>query len=270
MKHKLIIVEGLPCSGKSTTSRFIAERLGMRYFDEDSQDHPADYGFHAFLQNSELSDFSDEERKTLLANSADISNGIITPLYDCNEELFEKLLPHKIYDFLHWDIEKPLMLDKWRSFAKTAEAENSGYVLNCVFLQNPMCETMMRFGFDESVSAQHISEINEIIKPLSPFVVYLKSSDIRTRINAAVAERGQEWLYFVVDYHCNGAYGKQHDLKGFDGYISALEERQRRELDILSRLDTEHMMIEVPVSDWDSTYEEIIRQLTGDTNGDII
>ena len=33
-EHKLIIVEGLPCSGKSTTGRYIADALGMTYFDE--------------------------------------------------------------------------------------------------------------------------------------------------------------------------------------------------------------------------------------------
>ena len=47
--NKLIIVEGLPCSGKSTTARFIAQQLGMSFVDEGTGDHPTDYEFHAFL-----------------------------------------------------------------------------------------------------------------------------------------------------------------------------------------------------------------------------
>ena len=45
---RLYIVEGLPCSGKSTTSKHIAdllEKSGKKecFFDEGSRDHPADY-----------------------------------------------------------------------------------------------------------------------------------------------------------------------------------------------------------------------------------
>ena len=49
MGAKLYIVEGLPCSGKSTTARYIAGRAGGRFFDEDCAEHPADYTFHAFI-----------------------------------------------------------------------------------------------------------------------------------------------------------------------------------------------------------------------------
>ena len=60
MSHcKLYIVEGLPFSGKSTTSRHIAEALRRRghpvaCWDEGSGNHPADYEFHAFLTESQL------------------------------------------------------------------------------------------------------------------------------------------------------------------------------------------------------------------------
>ncbi|MDE6132070.1 MAG: hypothetical protein K2G04_01650, partial [Oscillospiraceae bacterium] len=29
--HELIIVDGLPCSGKSTVSKYIADKFNMRY-----------------------------------------------------------------------------------------------------------------------------------------------------------------------------------------------------------------------------------------------
>ena len=51
MHHRLYIIEGLPCSGKSTTSAYVAELLEQQgnvcYVDEGSGDHPADYEFHA-------------------------------------------------------------------------------------------------------------------------------------------------------------------------------------------------------------------------------
>lgn len=196
LKTNLIIAEGLPGSGKSTTAAMIAqelERNGVKTVcvDEGVPDHPADY--------------------------AD-------------------------YDFPDFETEREKILEKWRSFVKTADRETV-YVFNCIFLQNPMCETMMRFGMDEKTSEQYIGEIAEIIKPLSPVIVYIDQPNVRAAIDAVLDERGNDWLNAVIDYHVSQGYGKQNGLTGYDGYIKCLEERRIREKNILSALDIESYVI---------------------------
>ena len=88
-------------------------------------------------------------------------------------------------------------------------------------------------------------------------MVYLKSARIAENIRAAIPERGEEWLNSVIDYHCNGGYGKARGLSGFDGYISALKERQSRELYILDRLPVKKLIIDEPQEDWDAAYRRI-------------
>lgn len=46
------------------------------------------------------------------------------------------------------------MLDKWQQFVREATADTV-FVFNCVLLQNPMCETMMRFNMTETESSAH-------------------------------------------------------------------------------------------------------------------
>ncbi|MDF2504566.1 hypothetical protein [Clostridium sp.] len=60
MKHRLIIVEGLPCSEKSSTSKYIANYLkdsdeNMCFVDESTKNHPSDYEIHGYLSKKELS-----------------------------------------------------------------------------------------------------------------------------------------------------------------------------------------------------------------------
>ena len=258
-KRKLIIVEGLPCSGKSTAAKFIAEQTGMTLVDEGTGSHPADYEFQAFLTDADLESFTANERAEIAPHIEKKSGGSIVSLGGFSGGLFDKLLQYKIYDFLPWEKERPVMLDKWREFAGNIGDER--YVFNCVLLQNPMCETMMRFDFDKSVSAQYIAEICGIIKQLSPVVVYLKNSEVCDSVKKASAERGDEWLNAVIDYHCNGEYGKSQGLSGFDGYISALEERQRRELEILGSLDIDSIIIEDPQKDWEKAYADILSKI---------
>ena len=78
----------------------------------------------------------------------------------------------------------------------------------------------------------------------------------------AVEERGNDWLNMVIDYHCNGAYGKSKKLSGFEGYIFALEERQRRELDILSNININHVVLDNPQKNWEAAYRELDKMFT--------
>lgn len=279
MRTRLYIVEGLPCSGKSTTSKFIADQLKEKgknvfYADEAGGNHPADYEFHSYLSEADLQLFSEEEQEQII-NRAELQerinkisqaeeketvlgsrqSGYIVSLGQFDGELFEKLLQYKIYDFLPWQVEMPLMLDKWKHFCDSADEETI-YVFNCCLLQNPMCETMMRFGFSEEQSLQYICQISEIIRPLHPVVVYLKNDNIAESISRTATER-EGWLEAVIDYHVNGAYGNSIGEKGFEGYISCLEERQRRELRILTQIPVQRIVLENPHRNWAATYEKI-------------
>ncbi len=260
---RLYIVEGLPCSGKSTVSAFLAEELNKSYdvcfVDEGTGEHPADYEFHSFISESDLSSFGRTEQAEIISVSEKLYGGYIIPLKCFSGNMFDRLLPHKIYDFLPWETEKPIMLEKWESFAEYS-VTNTVYVFNCVFLQNPMCETMMRFGFSQEKSKEYISRIAEIIKPLNPVIIYLKNNDIRSSVEKTSMER-EGWLDAVIDYHINGAYGKSINAEGLQGYISCLQERQKRELDILSALDIESVVLDNPQRDWNSAYEDIRKLL---------
>ncbi len=235
MKNRLFIIEGLPCSGKSTISAHAAAILEKHtkviFVDEGTGDHPADYEFHALAPAGLLG-----------------AESSIVPLKECSPAMLEQLLPYKIYDGLPWETEKPLMLDRWRTFTVQAQPETI-YVFNCVLLQNPMCETMMRFGFSEAVSAAYIREIAEIIAPMQPVVIYLKNNDVAASVRKAEPER-PGWLEAVIDYHVYGAYGRSIGAKGFDGYIRCLQERQERELRILSGLPVEKLVLDNPQRNW--------------------
>ncbi|WP_101399666.1 zeta toxin family protein [Bifidobacterium pseudolongum] len=198
---RLIIVEGLPGSGKSTTAAMVAVELEARgrnvvCVDEGAVDHPADVGD---------------------------------------------------YNFPDFASERATMLDKWRAFAAHAEPDTT-HVFNCVLLQNPMCETMMRFGMSEDESQQYINDIATIIAPLRPVVIYIDAPDAKTAVDGVLDERGDGWLNAVINYHTSQGYGKAHGLCGYEGYIACLEERRDRELRILRSLSMDSHII-APLSD---------------------
>lgn len=139
------------------------------------------------------------------------------------------------YDFPDFETERRLILEKWRKFVAGAK-KDVVYVFNCIFLQNPMCETMMRFDMDEDSSKNYVIEIENIIKAMNPFIIYIDTPSVKETIDGVLSERGKDWLNAVIDYHLSQGYGKRNNLHGYDGYIKCLEERRLREINILKVL----------------------------------
>lgn len=260
---KLFMVEGVPGSGKSSTAKYIADRLEAKgrnvlCVDEGSGDHPADYEDNAYITGHDLAAFPPGLRERVRTSSEHRLDGYVVPMAPFGGAAGERLKPYKIYESLSWEAEMPLFLDKWARFVNHVENAkgNPAYVFNCVFLQNPMCETMMRFGKPEEESLAFVSQIAERIAPLDPVVVYLKNDEIAQSIQAVAPERG-DWLDEVIAYHVSGAYGRSINAQGFEGYIACLEERQRRELSMLEKLPVRSLVVDNAQRDWDGAHEKI-------------
>ena len=97
MKNRLFIVEGVPCTGKTSISKFIStviSELGEKvlYFPEGASDHLADYNFHAYITNDDLERFSDVEKAILLRDSEYKNSGYVISLDNIKDELFNKII----------------------------------------------------------------------------------------------------------------------------------------------------------------------------------
>ena len=262
MKNRLFILEGVPCTGKTSTSEFVASILRLsgkkvEHFKEGVANHPADYDFHAYITKENFEKFLDNEKEILLNNSEEVKNGYVISLSNIKGELFNKVIQYKIYDMLPWDIEYPIMLSKWAEFYENAKTNDNIYVFDCCFLQNPLCETMMRFNMNPKEIQDYIYNIYKRIEALNPVVIYLKNSDIKQRIQEVSKERDKEWLEAVTEYHTSQGYGKSHGYKGFNGYVECLKARQEIELSILNELNIDKIIIENPFENWEETHMTI-------------
>jgi hypothetical protein len=267
---KLYIVEGPPCSGKSETARYIAELLAesgraASFHDENDMDHPADYTFHAYMTEEQVKALSLEERRQLYSESFQAGGGYVVPLTKISVSLFGKVIPYKIYEKLDWETEKPVMLERWQDFAEKARVSAGSNVFCGCLLQNPVSETMMRFGFSYPEISAHIQDISRLIAPLRPAVVYLRVTDLRALIEDASGSRNAVWLSSAVTYHTTQGYGKRSGLAGFDGYVACLEARQKTELEILEGLPVKKLVLTDPQLDWDAARGEIAAFVTGKT-----
>lgn len=259
MNTKLILVEGLPGSGKSTTAKLIQEILieqnvKAELFMEGNLDHPADYESVAY--------FTEEEFEKLLAELGSLSqifkeNVIVkrgrrllpymkikTELGDeFPDKLLEEISKKDVYE-LPLEENIAVIAESWEEFAKQAEANDLVYIFECCFIQNPVTVGMIKYGAPDETSIHYVKKLADSVGGLNPLLVYVKQEDIDQSFRKAVTQRPEDWFNGFVRYYTTQGYGLKNERKGLDGTIEVLKARQELEFEILEHLDMTKVIVD--------------------------
>ena len=155
MASKLILLEGVPCTGKTSGARFVASQLrgwhkSVHLFTEESPTNPVDLMNYAFLTPEQYREFPEEDRVLFPVEETENPKGYLIPLNELHESLQQELESYRFYGCQPWEVERPLMLARWKAFAEKAMKEEAVWVFDGMFFQNPVCEMMMWFDLPQA------------------------------------------------------------------------------------------------------------------------
>lgn len=271
----LILIEGIPGSGKSSAGAFVLDLLaqqGMaaRFWREGDFDHPADFEGVAGLSQAHYRD--------LLARHPDLA-----PLFQqytavrgadylvsyrklqhhhpavMPQVLRDELAQHDVYDGLPLADYYRLALDRWHDFGRAAAQSDTVNIFECCFLQNPLTGLLARHNADPKIARQHIANIAAIIQPLQTLVIYLAPRNVRATLDRVRAERPNQWAAFVIWYLTGQAYGQNRLVAGWEGVVQFYQMRQRLEVELLAELPLRSLVIEHAGQEWAHCNAEISR-----------
>ena len=245
MNRKLILVEGLPGSGKTTTSKLVHQILFKKGFEpklfvEGDLNHPADFESVACLSEIEYSEIKhqlpDESLVRKEGNDYLISYG---KLKEIPNELLEFLSKRDIYE-LPFERNQELIVNNWRKFAESADGV---FVFECCFIQNPVTVGMIKYGVSDEKVSDYVEKLADKIRKLDPLLIYVSQDNLEFSFTKTVQERPKEWSQFFVDYYTSQGFGKAHGLEGLEGTLAVLKARKALEEKIIQRLDIPKVVI---------------------------
>ncbi len=187
---KLILLEGIPGSGKSTAGAYLQsslERAGLpvRFWREGDFDNPADFEGVACLNHSQFRNLTArhpglagllEEQLTVRGDDHLVKYRKLQELHpeQIPSRLIVELSGYDVYDGLPMQDYCRLALQRWQDFQTSAAQSDEITILECCFLQNPLTVMLARHNANPQSACEQVEKIARIIEPLTPLVLYLK------------------------------------------------------------------------------------------------
>jgi hypothetical protein len=245
VKSKLIFMEGLPSTGKSTNSSILLSQLNRnrknaRWIHEVSRPHPTLFFDEARLDNQEYRLLLDKypKYKLLLDQLKTKRNqSIVFDLLDL-EWNYSHLLNREViddirqYDVWNFSIDKyvDVALEKWNDFVEELRPKDEIIILDSSIFQFQIY-TLILAGESFQRLKSFIDTIYEIVSPLNPSLVYLYRENTDDTINYLIRDRGISFLERIWErdkeqpYYLNrptGSAGYSLFLKDYAKYAKSL------------------------------------------------
>jgi hypothetical protein len=277
MATKLIFIEGIPGSGKTTTAQFVRDCVqksgnSPKLYLENAPYHPVDLDNLSYFETQQFDQFC-HQFGTHKSRIDDITergkNGYFVhylrwfELFPENipDNLLDALMKNDAHDTLPPQKYHNLQKERWERFSTEFKKRDEIVILECCLFQNPLTFYVGKHNYDLAAVQSIIYELAEIVSGLSPALIYLHTDCVRKTLQRVIETRPQKWLDLVISYVTGQGYGKAKGLQGLEGTFSFYDMMQKQMEELILNLRWEKMYVNNSGWEWEKYNKNIIRFL---------
>jgi thymidylate kinase len=224
---KMILVDGFPGSGKSTTAEYVArelERRGVSYrlLREREDDHPLNVGGD-------------------LHPSGSTTGAQMFATYTVGSFVEESLA-------------------RWDAFVAEAMGAQCVNILDSYPFQNSV-RVLSQMDADPATLAAYQSSVERTAAPLSPVLIYLDPGDAERTMRAIAEQRGPAWTRYMTAVVTECPYASSRRLQGTDGALAVLRSYKQLLDECVARCPFTTLVLSACQRRWPACHAEIRRFL---------
>ena len=215
---KLILVDGITGSGKSTTAHYIARQLKrngikVKWYYEEEKGHP----FH-------LPKVKKKKKES--------------DIEFCRREMTE-------------------FVKAWKILVKKIKNDDTVYIIESFFFQDNLLEPLMN-DFDKQEIKTYSYDISNTMKTLNPTLIHFYQKDVGKSMRRNWNRRGEQWKNWLIGREANTPFCKNRKIKGNKAPIALWNELTNISKELYDELDFKKIQIENSKQDWKKYRKDIL------------
>jgi hypothetical protein len=226
---QLIVVDGLPGSGKTTTCHWLEQQLHHRQFVchpiyEADVPHPLHWWHYWDGTHHQAPDFDSISSAQYMQTS----------------------------------------IEKWKQFIDYVRQSDEIVVVEGVFY----CLAVWFFLQGDTATqdiADYIDQVEAITKPVTPLLIYLRQDNIAEHSRKVWNSRGATIEQELIVNMERTRYFRRRHLHGFDGVIALWQETQALTDKLFAKHQIPKLAIEVTEGKWEAYYHQILKAMLRET-----
>ena len=270
--NRLIMLEGLPGTGKTTNSYKLFEQLvrnerDVRWLHEVSQPHPTLFFSEACLTKEEYRLFIEKypEAAEMLNSIAEVRTTTVGIDYltaarrlpgQEKAAWYQELLQ---YDAMDFSLERyePAAYEKWEAFVNKALQNDTVYILDSSIFQYQIFTFLLSWAGYMRL-AGFVRRIMDMLKPLQPALIYLYRQNTDDSIAFIEKQRGPKDLEATWERDKDRPYyqNKQQDVTAFFDFLRDYADYASK---LFEESECKKIKIEITEQDWRCYEVEMLR-----------
>jgi hypothetical protein len=220
--HRLVIVEGIMGSGKSTTMRFITKSLQDANWTavpihERTDPHPV--------------------------RATDELEHWFQPWIDATPT---QLAARSV--------------NKWASLVGASQSDGAVRIMDGQLFHGDFTNLFLMEA-DSATLASYVQAVAKTIASLHPLLVYFRQEDVEQAIRRVCDERGDDWVAYQINWKLATPYGTRRKLAGREGLIALYEDYRRLTDELFEILLLDKLIIENSRQEWPAYQGRILQAL---------
>ena len=211
LNTKLILVDGITGSGKSTTAHYIARQLEMngisaKWFHEEEFGHPL-----------HISDYEKKENEETLDWTARVIDESV---------------------------------QRWIGFQIKTSNKNTVNIIECFLFQNLLLNLITE-DIDSSLIKKFAQKVFNTIALFQPGIIYLNQKNVNEALNLNNMKREKQWHQWFNESNTNTPFAKNRNLSGDDASTQIWQKLTNLSLELFEEMKFAKIKIEVSGQQWD-------------------
>ncbi len=261
--NRLIFLEGLPGTGKTTNSYKLFEQMvrnnwNVRWLHEVSQPHPTLFFSESCLTKEEYRLFTEKypEVSEMLSSIAEIRASVVGIDYltaarrlpgQERTAWYKELLQYDVMDF-PLDRYELIAYEKWEAFVNAVLQDDTIYILDSSIFQYQIFTYLLN-GAEYPRLSGFVHSIMNMLRPLHPALIYLYRENIEDSIAFIEKQRGIRDLESTWERDKERPYyrNKQQDITAFFDFLKDYADFASR---LYDETQCEKLKIEITAQNW--------------------